>query len=97
MNPVSVRPAWRGWLIDIVAGSLVGGLVGLVAAWNLAIFTGVEGGYEASVSDAFEHSLVSGILVTGALLGGPLVGVWVARRQRRKRDPERDVRRSPAD
>lgn len=97
MSQVSVRPPWRGWLIDIVVGSLVGGLVGLVAAWNLAIFTGVEGGYEASVRNAFEHSLVSGILVTGALLGGPLVGVWLARRQRRKRDPERDVPRSRAD
>jgi len=94
VSPVSALPAWRGRLIDIVAGSLVGGLVGLVAAWNLAIFMGVEGGYEASVWDAFEHSLASGILVTGALLGGPLAGVWVARRQRRKRDLESDVRRS---
>ena len=82
---MSSHQPWRGWLVDVLAGGVIGGLVGLIAAWNLAIILGVEGGYEASVVDAFEHSLLAGILISVALLGGPVVGVWVARRQRRMR------------
>lgn len=94
---MSSHQPWRGWLIDITAGGVIGGLVGLLAAWNLAILLGVEGGYEASVVDAFEHSPFAGILVVGALLGGPVFGVWVARRQRRKRELAARVTHSPAD
>ena len=86
MSPVSVRAPRRGWLIDVGAGGLIGGIVGLIVAWNLMIYLGVEGGYEASLGDAFEHSVIAGILVTVALVSGPVAGIWVARRQRRRRD-----------
>ncbi|HXV71456.1 MAG TPA: hypothetical protein VEB69_08650 [Acidimicrobiia bacterium] len=94
---MSGHPAWRGWLIDTVAGVLVGALVGLIAVWNLSIFLGVEGGYQASLVDVFEHGLLAGVLATGVLLSGPAVGIWVARRQRHKRALESDGKASPAD
>ena len=94
---MAAHPGQRNLLIDIMAGSLIGGLVGLIAAWNLAILLGVEGGYQASVGDAFDHSLFAGILVTAALVSGPLSGVWVARRQRRKREAAGRVPISRAD
>jgi len=97
MSSVQAHPTWRGWLVDVVAGGLIGGIVGLVAAWNLMIYLGVEAGYEASVGEAFGHSLLAGILVTAALVGGPVAGIWVARRQRRKRDMREKVSRSSAD
>ncbi|HEX6220142.1 MAG TPA: hypothetical protein VF115_03520 [Acidimicrobiia bacterium] len=97
MSSVPARPKWRPWLIDVVAGGLIGGFVGLIAAWNLMIYLGVESGYEASLGEVFGHSLLAGILVTAALVAGPVAGIWVARRQRRKRDVREKVSRSSAD
>jgi hypothetical protein len=75
----------RAWLVDLAVGGLVGGLVGAVAAVNLVIYTGIDQGYEASLVEVFEYSLIAGIVVVLVLLAGPVVGVVTARRLRRRR------------
>jgi len=77
----------RGWLVDLAVGGLVGGLVGAVAAVNFVIYTGIEQGYEASLVEVFQHSLIAGIVTVMILLAGPVLGVLTARRVRRRRAP----------
>jgi len=73
---------WRRWVIDISAGGVIGGIVGA----NIAIYLGVPGGYEAGIGDVFAHSPLVGVLWLAALIAGPMVGVFVARNQRHKRE-----------
>ena len=75
----------KGWLADLAVGGLVGGLVGAVAAVNFVIFTGIEQGYEASLGEVFEHSLIAGIVTVMLLIAGPVLGVLTARRLRTRR------------
>ena len=64
----------------------MGGIVGAIVAWNIAIYLGVPGGYEAGIGDVFAHSPLVGVLWLAALIAGPMVGVFVARNQRHKRE-----------
>lgn len=73
------------WVVDVVAGGVVGGVVGWIAAINVVIFSGVESGYQASIGEMFEHSLPTGLAFVVILSAGSVLGVVVARRQRRKR------------
>jgi uncharacterized membrane protein len=75
----------KGWLVDLTVGGLVGGLVGAVAAVNFVIYTGIERGYEASLAEVFQHSLIAGIVTVMILIAGPVLGVFTARRLRGKR------------
>lgn len=76
----------RGWLIDGVVGGVAGGVVGAVAAVNIVIFTGIDGGYEASLPEVFRQSPAVGVVTVLVLLAGPVFGVLGMRRLRRKRD-----------
>ncbi len=71
--------------MDLVAGGLIGGLAGAIAAVNFVIYSGVEQGYEASLVEVFEHSPIVGVVTVMILLAGPVLGVFVARRMRRNR------------
>lgn len=73
----------RGWLLDLVAGGLIGGLVGAIAAVNFVIYAGIEQGYEANLVEVFQHSRIAGIATVTILLAGPVLGVFAARRLRR--------------
>jgi hypothetical protein len=75
----------KGWLVDLAVGGLVGGLVGAIAAVNFVIYTGIEQGYEASIGEVFQHSLIAGIVTVMILVAGPVAGVLTARRLRRRR------------
>ncbi len=75
----------RGWVLDIVVGLLAGGSVGAVVAVNVVIFAGPEQGYEASLADVFRQNALVGLLVVAVLLAGPVLGVMIARRVRRRR------------
>lgn len=75
----------KGWLPDVVVGGLTGGIVGTVAAINFVIYTGIQQGYEASLVEVFQHSLIAGIVTVMILVAGPVLGVVTARRLRRKR------------
>lgn len=76
----------RNWLIDLLSGVTVGGMVGAVAAINFVIFIGMDDGYEASIADVFRQNLTAGSMTVTILVLGPLLGVIIARRMRRKRD-----------
>lgn len=75
-------PKFRGWLVDLAVGGIAGALVAAVIAVNFVIFIGVERGYESSLGEVFEHSLVAGIVTVMMLVAGPIVGVLAARRRR---------------
>jgi hypothetical protein len=83
----------RQWLIDIVAGGVIGEFVGAIVAWNIAIYLGVPGGYDAGVGDVFAHSPLVGVLWLAALITGPVF--WGGRRppptaqERTSRPPSR--------
>jgi hypothetical protein len=76
---------FRGWLVDLAAGGILGGAAGLVVAVNLVIFLGPEQGYESSIQDVFDHSTILGVVVLAILAAGPIVGVLLARRRRASR------------
>lgn len=69
--------------MDSVAGGLVGGLVGAVVAVNFIITIGI--GYDVSLVEVFRENVLAGIVTTAILAAGPIVGVTMARRIRRKR------------
>lgn len=69
------------WLVVLLGGA-VGGLIGLIAAVNLVIYSGVEGGYEANLGDVFAHSALVGVAVVALPVGGMVAGVIVALRRR---------------
>ncbi len=84
-NDRLVRARLRHWLVDGVVGVVLGGLVGAVIAVNVVIFSGIEGGYEASLAEVFRVNVLVGFIVVALLAAGPVVGVIGARRMRRRR------------
>lgn len=82
-------PGWVGWLIDILVGGVVGAIVGAIVAVNFVILTGVDQGYQASLGDVFDQSVVAGVVTLIILIAGPVLGVVIARRQRHRRSPPR--------
>lgn len=84
-HPKRTDPADGGlkaWLFDLAVGGTTGVLVAVVIAVNFVIFIGVERGYESSIGEVFEHSLLAGITTLAILMAGPILGVLVARRRR---------------
>ncbi|MEM9608359.1 MAG: hypothetical protein AAGA99_13115 [Actinomycetota bacterium] len=81
----TLGPAARALAIDVFAGTLVGGAVGAIVAVNLVIVAGPDQGYESTPSEVFEHSTILGLVTAAILVGGPPVGVLVARMARRRR------------
>ena len=75
----------RGWVIDILAGGLIGGVVGAIAAVNIVIFSGIDSGYESSLADVFSYNALVGLVAVFVLVGAPIAGVVIARRIRRTR------------
>lgn len=65
---------------------MIGGLVGLVVAVNVVIYSGIEEGYEADLADVFGQRPIVGLLVLSILVVAPVVGVLAARRIRLERD-----------
>jgi hypothetical protein len=76
----------RRWLADIVVGGFIGAVLGAIVAVNIVIYTGIEGGYEASITDVFQQNTLVGVVTVAILVSGPLLGVATARRLRAKRD-----------
>lgn len=73
---------FNGWIVDVILGGAIGGLLGAIVAVNLVIYSGIEDGYEANLVDVFQQSPWIGLLTVAALIAGPTVGVTVARRRR---------------
>jgi hypothetical protein len=66
----------------VVGGAVLGAFIGFIVALNVVIFSGAERGYETSLSEVFDQSLVLGGLVVMILLAGPIVGAVIAWRGR---------------
>ena len=69
------RRVWVRYIVGGVGGAVVGG----VAALNVMIYSGVEGGYEAGLGALFEHNPLAGSAAVALLVAGPLLGVLTAR------------------
>ena len=76
----------RQWIVDALLGGIAGGVVGAIVAVNLVIYSGIEGGYQASIPDIFEENVVIGVVTVAILVGGPIAGIAVARQRRRRRE-----------
>jgi hypothetical protein len=77
----------RQWLVDLLLGVVVGGLLGAIVAVNFVITVGIDRGYEASIPDVFRQNVLAGIVTVAILIAGPIAGVAVARRRRRPSRP----------
>lgn len=84
-----MQSRWRSWLGDVVVGGFVGGVIGAIVAVNVVIFSGIDRGYEASLADVFRQNWVIGCLTVAVLISGPVLGVVVARRMRKRRAADR--------
>lgn len=74
----------RHWLLNAVGG-LAGGLLAAVVAVNLVIYSGIEQGYEASLTEVFDYSPFLGSVVVIVLIAGPVLGVLTMVRLRRSK------------
>jgi len=74
----------REWLVDALVGIVVGGVVGAIVAVNIVIYAGIERGYEATIAGVFRRNVVVGVLTVSALIAGPIAGVVLMRRRRRR-------------
>jgi hypothetical protein len=77
--------AFRGWLVDVLVGGIVGGAAGAIVSVNFVIFTGIDRGYEATIPEVFGENTLVGVVVVMILVTGPVLGVIIARRLRRRR------------
>ncbi len=68
----------------MVAGGVVGAIVGAIVAVNVVIYAGPDTGYQSSIGDVFEHDVFVGFLTVTVLLAGPVTGVVIARRRRKR-------------
>jgi hypothetical protein len=81
----------RKWITDLVVGGGLGAVAAAIAAVNLILVWGVDQGYEASLRDVFDNSLLLGVLVVALLVAGPLTGLLIARRRRSAGRPAKTV------
>lgn len=77
---IDERPA----ILALATGGIVGALIGAVAAANVAIYFGPDEGYESSLGDLYDHSPVLAVVVVAVLVAGPINGVVVAGRVRKR-------------
>ncbi len=77
-----MSPGARAWSIDLLFGVLLGGIAGAILAVNVVIFSGIDGGYEATIPEVFRENALLGALVVVILVAGPVAGVVLARRRR---------------
>jgi len=73
---------WRRWLFDLTFGSVVGAIVGAVAAANIVILGGIDRGYEATFDEIFGLDSLAGGLAAIAFATGIIGGVVIMRRRR---------------
>lgn len=75
----------RGRIFDFLIGGFIGGVVAAIAAVNFVIYSGMEGGYEATLPAVLDQNPLIGVLTVAILVAGPFLGGIAARRLRRSR------------
>lgn len=76
-----------------VVAALVGFVVAVIIILNLHILVGLEDGYAASPADVFEWSVLLGAVDIALLVAGPVLGIVVASRLRRRDSQGIDFKR----
>jgi uncharacterized membrane protein len=79
-----MKTSIRKRVTDIVVGAILGFAVGAIIAVNVVITAGVDRGYEASIPEIFEENTLLGVVTVAILAAGPIIGVIIARRLRRR-------------
>lgn len=79
-----MRSSIRKRVTDIVVGAILGFAVGAIIAVNVVITAGVDRGYEASIPEIFEENTLLGVVTVAILAAGPIIGVIITRRLRRR-------------
>lgn len=69
--------------MDVLIGGISGGVAGAIVAVNVVITAGIDAGYEATPIDVFRENALVGVVTMVILVGGPVLGVVLARRLRR--------------
>lgn len=72
------KPTTRRWLFDHTLGAIAGAVAGAVIAVNIIIFSGISQRYETTIPQVFDESPTVGVIVLAMLIGGPVVGVYLA-------------------
>ena len=70
--------------IDFALGFVGGAIVGAIVAVNLIITVGI--GYDVSLAEVYRENLLVGIITTGILVAGPILGVALMKKLRRRRN-----------
>ena len=74
----------RERIIDLVLGFVGGAVVGAIVAVNLIITVGI--GYDVSLAEVYRENLLVGIITTGILVAGPILGVALMKKWRRRQN-----------
>jgi hypothetical protein len=82
-----MRTTTRARVTDVVVGAILGLAVGAIIAVNVVITAGVDRGYQATIAEIFDESIILGIITVAILAAGPVVGVIAARRIRKRTNP----------
>jgi hypothetical protein len=72
----------RERIIDLALGFVGGAVVGAIVAVNLIITVGI--GYDVSLAEVYRENLLVGIITTGILVAGPVLGVALMKKRRRE-------------
>ena len=79
-----MKTTTRTRITDVVVGAILGLAVGAIIAVNVVITAGVDRGYQATIPEIFDESIILGVITVAILAAGPVVGVIVARRIRKR-------------
>ena len=79
-----MKTTTRTRITDLVVGAILGLAVGAIIAVNVVITAGVDRGYQATIPEIFDESIILGVITVAILAAGPVVGVIVARRIRKR-------------
>jgi hypothetical protein len=71
------------WAFDLVIGTVVGGVLGIIASLNVLVYSGV--GHDRTPTEVFAENVAVGILAAAVLIGGPVGMVVLLRTLRRSR------------
>ncbi len=72
-----------GWLVDCLVGGTLGLVLAGIIAVNLVIFSGIDTGYESSISEVFDFNPMVAVAVLVILVIGPALGIFLARVRRK--------------
>ena len=79
-----MRTITRERITDLAVGAILGLAVGAIIAVNVVITAGVDRGYQATIPEIFDESIILGVITVAIVAAGPVVGVIVARRIRKR-------------